>query len=389
MAKDKVQGSGDQAPKGSGGLAATKAGEHKAGFGMGRERLLMVAVPLVSVLLALVVGGVIIACLGRNPIQGYALLFSGSLGTPQKIASSLVSACPLIFTSLCAVFAYRCGVFNLGGEGQFIMGAVAAIVTVLVTGAQGVAGIVLAIAVGALAGAVWGAIPGVMKIGRGLNEMITSIMLNYVATLFMGYIYTSPFRDGGNPQTPSVADSLMLPKIPGFRMHVGVILAIVLALVVAYVINKTSFGFKVRAVGLNPLAARVNGFPVKRLVMVSFVISGAIAGMGGAVELLGKQYRLMSGFGAGFGFDGVAIALIAQLNPIASLLVAIFFGILQTGASSMQVGITVPTAIVDIIRALIIIFSVAGVAMLRLPEFKQLLAQLGAGKKVSNAEVSA
>lgn len=359
---------------------AKKFDSKGAARGMARERTLTILVPIISVLLALVVGGIVIACLGKNPIQGYALLFSGSLGTTQKFASSLVSACPLIFTALAAAFAYRCGVFNLGGEGQFIMGAVSAIVFLLVTGIEGIAGTVLAILVGTVVGALWAALPGIMKITRGLNEMITSIMLNYVATLFMGFIYTNAFRDGGNPQTPSVADSVMLAKIPGFRIHTGVILAIVLSLVVAYVISKTSFGFKIRAVGLNPLASKVNGFNVKFLVVTAFIISGAIAGMGGAVELLGKQYRLMSGFGSGFGFDGVAIALIAQLNPLASLLVAIFFGALTTGASSMQVGIMVPTAIVEIIRALIIIFSVAGVALIKLPKIQALIQQMGSGK---------
>ena len=359
---------------------AKKFDSKGAARGMARERTLTILVPIISVLLALVVGGIVIACLGKNPIQGYALLFSGSLGTTQKFASSLVSACPLIFTALAAAFAYRCGVFNLGGEGQFIMGAVSAIVFLLVTGIEGIAGTVLAILVGTVVGALWAALPGIMKITRGLNEMITSIMLNYVATLFMGFIYTNAFRDGGNPQTPSVADSVMLAKIPGFRIHTGVILAIVLSLVVAYVISKTSFGFKIRAVGLNPLASKVNGFNVKFLVVAAFIISGAIAGMGGAVELLGEQYRLMSGFGSGFGFDGVAIALIAQLNPLASLLVAIFFGALTTGASSMQVGIMVPTAIVEIIRALIIIFSVAGVALIKLPKIQALIQQMGSGK---------
>ena len=359
---------------------AKKFDSKGAARGMARERTLTILVPIISVLLALVVGGIVIACLGKNPIQGYALLFSGSLGTTQKFASSLVSACPLIFTALAAAFAYRCGVFNLGGEGQFIMGAVSAIVFLLVTGIEGIAGTVLAILVGTVVGALWAALPGIMKITRGLNEMITSIMLNYVATLFMGFIYTNAFRDGGNPQTPSVADSVMLAKIPGFRIHTGVILAIVLSLVVAYVISKTSFGFKIRAVGLNPLASKVNGFNVKFLVVAAFMISGSIAGWGGAVELLGKQYRLMSGFGSGFGFDGVAIALIAQLNPLASLLVAIFFGALTTGASSMQVGIMVPTAIVEIIRALIIIFSVAGVALIKLPKIQALIQQMGSGK---------
>lgn len=338
-----------------------------------REKVLSIAIPVVSVLLALVVGAVIILCLGKNPVQGYIELFQGALGNPGRIAQSLMSASPLIFTSLAVAFAYKCGVFNLGGEGQFIMGAVCCIMVLQVTGAQGPVAILLALVTGIVAGGLWGLLPGIMKITRGLNELITTIMLNYVATLFMGYIYSGPFREseGGNPQTAAVVDSAMLPKLD--RMHVGVVIAILLAVLVWYVIYKTSFGFKIRAVGLNPTAARVAGFPVKRLVLLSFIISGAIAGFGGAVELLGKQYRIMAGYGTGFGFSGVAIALIAQLNPMGSMFVALFFGMLQTGSSAMQAAIQVPTAIVDILRALIIIFAVAGTAVMHLPRFKQLI----------------
>ena len=347
-----------------------------------RERVLTLLIPVVSVLLALVVGGIVIACLGKNPFEGYATLFRGSLGSVQKVAASLASACPLVFTSLAAAFAYRCGVFNLGGEGQFIMGGIAASVTCLSLGIEGPLGMLAAIAAGMVAGGIWAAIPGIMKVTRGLNEMITSIMLNYVATLLMGWVYTGPFRDGTKPQTPSVADGVMLPRIA--YVHVGVIIAAVVAVAVWFVIYHTSFGFKIRATGMNQEAARVNGLPIKALLLAAFVISGALAGMGGSVELLGKQYRLMNGFGAGFGFDGIAVALIAQLNPLGSLLVAVFFGILSTGATAMQVGIRVPTAIVDIIRALIIIFAVSGIALVRLPRMRGLLegsfrAKRGAG----------
>lgn len=356
----------------------------------GRQRLLMVLTPVIAIALALLVGAIIIAALGKDPIRGYVMLFYGSLGSPQKIAQSLVTACPLVFTSLAAAFAYKCGVFNLGGEGQFIMGAVAAAAFCALTGVEGVVGTLGALAIGAAAGAAWGALPGVMKITRGLNEMITSIMLNYVATLFMGFVYTTALRDGTTPQTPAIAESVQMARMSDvFRIHPGVLLAIALALVLYYVMFHTSFGFKIRAVGMNAEAARVNGFPVRRLVMLAFVISGAVAGLGGSVELLGKQYRLMSGFGTGFGFDGVAIALIAQLNPIASLLVAVFFGILRAGSIALQIAINVPTAIVDIIQALVIIFAVAGVALLNYPKFKQLIqGALNAGA-AEKAEVSA
>ena len=338
-----------------------------------RDKALGIVIPIVAILLAFVVGAVIILFLGKNPIEGYGLLFSGALGNPGRVAQSLMSACPLIFTSLAVAFAYKCGVFNLGGEGQFILGATVTMMVLQVTGIQGVPGILLGILVGIIAGGIWGLLPGIMKITRGLNELITTIMLNYVATLFMNYIYSGPFHDpdSGNLQTPAVADSVNLIRVD--RMHFGVIIAILMAVVVWYVIYKTSFGFKIRAVGINPTAARVAGFPVKRLVLLSFIISGAIAGFGGSVDLLGRQYRLMTGFGSGFGFSGVAIALIAQLNPIGSMVVALFFGMLTTGASSMQVGIMVPSAILDIIRALIIIFAVSGMALMKLPTFKNLL----------------
>ena len=336
----------------------------------GKQRLLVILTPIIAIALALLVGAVIIATLGKDPIRGYFMLFYGSLGSPQKIAQSLVTACPLIFTSLAAAFAYKCGVYNLGGEGQFIMGAVAAAAFCTLTGVEGVVGTLGALAVGAAAGAAWG--------------------LNYVATLFMGFVYTTALRDGTTPQTPAVAESVQLARMSDvFRIHPGVIIAVALAFVLYYVVFRTSFGFKIRAVGMNAEAARVNGFPVRRLVMLAFVISGAIAGLGGSVELLGKQYRLMSGFGTGFGFDGVAIALIAQLNPIASLLVALFFGVLRAGSIALQIAISVPTAIVDIIQALVIIFAVAGVALLNYPKFKQFIQGAGLSGTAQKAEVSA
>ena len=350
------------------------------------ERRMMILTPVIAVLLALIIGAIIIACLGKNPFEGYAAMIQGSLGDGAKLSKTLERACPLIFTGLCAAFAYKCGVFNLGGEGQFIMGGCATATCVLGLGLEGPAGLALGLLAGIVAGAIWGLLPGIMKITRGLNEMITTIMLNYVAMYFMEYIYKNVYSDNGPPKTIAIPQSARLPEVLG--THVGVILAIVLGIFIWYVIFRTSFGFKIRATGMNSTAAKVNGFPVKRLIMLSFIISGAIAGMGGATELLGKQYRLMSGFGAGFGFDGVAIALIAQLSPIGSLVVAIFFGALTTGASSMQVGIMVPTAIVEIIRALIIIFSVSGLAVLKLPKIKQYLARRRA-QAVKNAEVIA
>lgn len=350
-----------------------------------RERTLTILTPIVSVLLALVVGAIIIACLGKNPIQGYAALVQGSLGDSSKIVQTLERACPLIFTSLTAVFAYKCGVFNLGGEGQFIMGGCACACVVLGLGLDGPAAMLAGLLAGIVAGGIWGLLPGILKITRGLNEMITTIMFNYIAMYLMEFVYKNLFSDQGLPKTVAIPSDGRLPDVLG--AHAGVLIAIVLGVAVWYVLFRTSFGFKIRATGLNQVASRVNGFPVRRLVLLSFIISGAIAGLGGSVELLGKApYRLADGFGSGFGFDGVAIALIAQLNPIAAVVVAIVFGVLSTGGTMMQSVIGVPTAIIDIIRGLIIIFAVAGMAMIKLPAIKAYLASVGSRNKKVEAK---
>lgn len=350
-----------------------------------RERTLTILTPIVSVLLALVVGAIIIACLGKNPIQGYAALVQGSLGDSSKIVQTLERACPLIFTSLTAVFAYKCGIFNLGGEGQFIMGGCACACVVLGLGLDGPAAMLAGLLAGIVAGGIWGLLPGILKITRGLNEMITTIMFNYIAMYLMEFVYKNLFSDQGLPKTVAIPSDGRLPDVLG--AHAGVLIAIVLGVAVWYVLFRTSFGFKIRATGLNQVASRVNGFPVRRLVLLSFIISGAIAGLGGSVELLGKApYRLADGFGSGFGFDGVAIALIAQLNPIAAVVVAIVFGVLSTGGTMMQSVIGVPTAIIDIIRGLIIIFAVAGMAMIKLPAIKAYLASVGSRNKKVEAK---
>lgn len=349
-----------------------------------KNELIKILVPLVSILMAFVVGGIIIICLGKNPFEAYGFLFSGALGKASKIAQTLEVACPLIFTGLAASFAYKCGMFNLGGEGQFIMGSVVSIFVSTQMGIAGAPAIILSVICGALAGGIWGAIPGILKITRGLNEMIVSIMLNYVATLFMGCVFTNILRDGGVPQTPAIPKESQLPNIAdGFRVHWGVVVAIVLAIILYYFMFYTSAGFKLRAVGMNAMAAKFNGFAVNKIILAAFICSGAIAGLGGSIELHGKQFRLMQGYGNGFGFDGVAIALIAQLNPIATVIVAIFFGILRKGASTLQAGMKVPTSVVDIIQALVIVFAVAGTALVRLPQVKQFFRKHFSGKEAA------
>ena len=342
-------------------------------------------VPLLSILLAFGIGAIIIASLGASPTEAMQYLVKGAFGTVKALCTTLNKATPLVFCGLCACFAYKCGVFNLGGEGQFLCGAMTACVVALLLGEKGIEGwliCVMCLILGTIAGGIWGFIPGILKITRGQNEMIISIMLNYVATLFMGVIYTNWMRDKSVPQTLQVPDADKLARIfPKQRVTWGFVIAVVVGILMWIFLFKTGAGFKIRAVGYNMTASRFNGFPVKKLMFISFIVSGAVAGLGGAAELLGTQFRLINGFGAGYGFDGVAMALIGQLNPLATILVAIFFAALRVGSTSMQTATGVPTSVSDIIQALVIIFTVAGLALVKLPEFEAFRLRLTSGKK--------
>lgn len=343
-----------------------------------KKSLTAFLVPILSILLAFGIGAIIMAAMGASPATAISALFRGAFGSPAAIGTTLNKSTPLIFTALCACFAYKCGVYNLGGEGQFLIGATAGFCAVHLSGLTGIAGMLIALVTGVIAGGFWGMIPGVLKITRGLNEMIISIMLNYVATLFMGVIYTSWLREG-MPQTASVAESVMLPRVlPNMRFTWSFVIAVIVGIGLFYYLYWTSNGFKLRAVGLNMTASRFNGFPVKRYILISFIVSGAIAGLGGAADLLGTQYRLINGYGAGYGFDGVAMALIGQLHPLATIVVAIFFAALRVGSTSMQVATKVPTSVSDIIQALVIVFSVAGMALTKLPEFQMFVRRISA-----------
>ena len=348
---------------------------------MNKNRLFSVLVPLISVLLAFLVGCIIMAVLGANPGTALKALWKGAFGNARNVGTTLSRATPLIFTSLCACFAYRCGVFNLGGEGQFLMGSIVCCYVATQSGITGLAGIILCILAGGVAGGLWAAVPGLLKIYRGQNEMIISIMLNYVATLFMGVIYTNWLREGSVPQTMAVPDETKLTRLFGLRCTSAFVIAVVIGLLVYYFLFYTSMGFQLRAVGLNMTASEFNGFAVKRYILFSFIISGIIAGIGGSAELLGTQFRLINGFGAGYGFDGVAMALIAQLHPLAAILVAIFFAALRVGSTTMQAATGVPTSVSEIIQALVIVFTVAGLAMVKLPEFKAFLERLFPARK--------
>lgn len=348
---------------------------------MKNTKMISLLVPIISVILAFLIGCIIMAALSANPAVALQALWKGAFGSVRNMGTTLSRSTPLIFTGLCACFAYKCGVFNLGGEGQFIMGSVVCTVIATQCGFTGLPAIIICLIAGAVAGGLWAMIPGVLKVYRGQNEMIISIMMNYIATLFMGVLFTNWLRDGSVPQTIAVPDGTRLTRLFGLRATSAFIIAIAVGLIVYYFLFNTSKGFQLRAVGFNMTAAKFNGFAVEKYFLFSFLISGMIAGLGGSAEILGTQFFLINGYAAGYGFDGVSMALIGQLHPIATMLVAIFFAALRVGSTTMQAATGVPTSVSDIIQALVIVFTVAGLALVKLPEFKAFTDRVFAKKK--------
>lgn len=330
---------------------------------MKRElKLVPALLPFASVLLALIIGAVLIASQGKDPLLAYSHLLKGAFGNKGSFGETMVKTIPLIFTGLGVTFAYRCGVFNIGAEGQLMMGALGATWFALTFKfLPGYVLLPLAMLSAFVFGALWGAIPGYLKAKKGLNEIINTILLNYVAIQLVSWAVKGPLREPGPfPQTPQLVESVWLARIwPGTRIHAGIIIALVCAVAVYYFLFHTAYGFKLRVVGNNRHAADYAGINVPLYFVLALAISGGLAGLAGGSEILGVQHRLMDGLASGYGFDGIAVALIAQLHPFGVVLASLLFGALRTGANTMQRAVGIPTSIVDIIQGLIIFFVVA------------------------------
>ncbi|MBT8335877.1 MAG: ABC transporter permease [Gemmatimonadetes bacterium] len=324
-------------------------------------RWLPAASALLALALTLALAAVALALGGYPPIEAFGALVRGALGSPSAILSiTLVRTVPLLLTGLAVALAFRAGVWNIGAEGQFYAGAVAAVWMGLQVGGWpvwiAVPSVLLAAAV---AGAAWAAIPALMKLRLGVGEVITTLLLNFVAIDLSAWLVHGPLQEprGVFPQSESIAEVAQLPLlIPGTRLHVGFALALVLAVVLAFVMRSTRAGFFVRAVGASPDAARVAGrVRVARVVGAAFLVSGALAGLAGGVEVAGVTYALYEDLSPGHGYTAIAVALLAGLHPIGVVGTAFLFGVLEGGASSMQRIAGVPAAWVNGIQALVIL----------------------------------
>ena len=344
-------------------------------------------VPILSLVTALVVGAIVIilsdpefiAMLGSDPGAAFAAgfgsvggayggLLAGSVGNPFRdigpVTETLLRATPLIFAGLAVALGFRAGLFNIGAEGQIYIGALfATAVGIGFTGLPLLVHLPLAVAAGFVGGAVWGFIPGILKARTGAHEVITTIMLNYVSYSIIDLalrqvFFQLPGRD--DPISKNILPSATLPRLlPDERLHWGLILALVAAVAVWWLLFRSTKGFEFRAVGLNPSAARYAGMSISRTIVLSMMISGGLAGLAGASEIIGTNLRLTPAFSPNWGFDAIAIALLGASRPVGVVFSAILFGALRAGAAPMQAQTGIPIDLVVVIQGLVILFIAA------------------------------
>jgi len=319
-------------------------------------------VPFLAVLTAVVVGGIIIAIVGGDPFKAYFGLIEGAFGSPKALSETAVWATPYIFAGLAVAVAFKGGLFNIGAEGQLAFGAVtAALIGYALPGWLGInlpafIHIPLAVGLGMLAGAIWAAIPGALKAYTGGHEVINTIMMNYIALNITAYLLNGPMRDPDplnlSARTPEIAISARIPPIfnnPLLRVHWGFVLALLVAVIIWWLLWKTTLGFEIRTVGSNPDSAKYAGINVKRTIIITMALSGALAGLAGAIEVTALNYRHELGFSTGYGFDAIAIALLGKTNPYGVILAAILFGAMRNGATRMQFLTQIPVDIISVI----------------------------------------
>lgn len=279
-------------------------------------------------------------------------------------ADSVVRAVPLILTGLAVALAFRAGVFNLGAEGQFLVGAAAAAATsIKLASLPGAAPLVIALISGAVAGALWAAVAAELRRRFHVLEIISTIMLNFIALYLVSFLVRGPLQEPTHiyPQTVSLTEAARLPiMVSGTRLHAGIIIAVAIAIILYWVFRKTAVGFRVRAAGAGPRAAQSAGLiNVERLSWGVFLWSGAIAGLAGAIEVNGVTFALYENISPGYGYTAIAVALIAGLNPLGIIISGVFFGALETGASALQRDFGIPSSIAGMTEALLILATLA------------------------------
>lgn len=342
----------------------------KADNGKIKELLDNIKFPALAILLSFIVGAIFIIWSDNNPLVAYGALFRGTLGGMNKIGETLLKTTPLIFTGLAISFAFRTGLFNIGAEGQYVIGAITTVAAgYIFRDLPSFILIPIVLIAGALGGAIWSAIAGFLKAKFGIHEVITTIMLNYTGLHVSNYIVREVLNPSILQGTEAKAHTVLLPEtarltklkdmIPIFgtsSLHTGIFVAIGCAIIAYYVLFKTTLGYEIRSVGHSPLAAEYGGISISKNIILSMIISGAFAGLAGATQIAGLTHKVdMAAASPGYGFTGIAVALVGKNHPLGVIVSALLFGILSNGARKMQIE-GIPQEVVGIIQGVIIIF---------------------------------
>ncbi len=322
---------------------------------------IVIGYPLCGIALALLCSSGIIWATGVRPVMAFRALWLGAFGNANSVAETLLKASPLLFAALGMCAAFQCRLWNIGAEGQLYLGALAAAIGGIYLPLPSPAlAIPVLMLLGFLAGGCWAAIPGWLKARFGVSEIITTIMMNYIAMFLISYAVHGPLRDPGGylPQSASLPEAAAFPVlIARTRLHLGIVLGVACAGVLYAVFRKTTLGFQMRIVGHSPLAARYSGIHVERVLLFSMMLSGGLAGIAGMGEVVGVHHRLLETISPGYGYTAIVIALLSYLHPLVAVLVSILFAGLMVGADAMQRAAGLPSALALVIQGLIVLFA--------------------------------
>ncbi len=328
--------------------------------------------PILILAAAFVTNGIIIFLFGYNPIEAYAVAIDVTFGSVRGVGETLVKSTPFLMTGLSVAIAFRCGIWNIGAEGQFLIGALAAtwfgtkIATLLPQTPWTAVPLCLSLAV--VAGGLWGIIPAVLKVTRGVNEVISTIMLNYVAINFVSLMIDGgPLQETSKtgPQSDPIVEWVFLPRLfESHRIHLGIGIAVILAIALTFVLFRTTFGFQLRAVGEGAAAAEAAGISTAHNTLRVFFISGALAGLGGAIEIMALvPHRLSENFSPDYGYTAIAVALLAKLHPLVTVVTALLFGALAKGSFAMEAEVGISRQVTLMMQAIILLFVIGSSAV--------------------------
>jgi general nucleoside transport system permease protein len=330
-------------------------------------------VSLIAVLLGLIAGGLLMFFIGSNPIDGYTYLIQGGLRNIERVGNTLATASPLIFTGLSVAFAFRTGLFNIGGSGQMLIGGLLATAVALSFDMSRPVLLIVMIIVGAIGGAAWAFIPGLLKARFNVHEVVSTIMMNWVAYWTVYYVIPGYFKGDfletesrKLPESATLRTSFLTEMFDGSYVNLGLFLAVIAVIIVGFIINKTTLGFELKAVGFNRHAAEYAGMQVNRNIILSMLISGALAGLGGVALYTGNASSMQIGILPSQGYDGIAVALLGANSPIGVFFAAVLFGLLYSGTGFMNAMTEIPPEIANTIIAIIIYFAATSVLIERI-----------------------